>query len=63
MARGHTNRWIAEELVITEWTVDSHVRHILNKLGFRSRAQVAAWAVDQGVVSSDDRAHKDPPTQ
>jgi predicted ATPase/DNA-binding CsgD family transcriptional regulator len=49
IAQGHTNRRIAEALVIAEWTVDTHVRHILNKLGFRSRAQVAAWAAEQGL--------------
>jgi non-specific serine/threonine protein kinase len=51
VARGLTNRQIAEELVISEWTADSHVRHILAKLGVRSRAQVAAWATEQGLVS------------
>lgn len=50
VARGLTNRQIAGELVITEWTADSHVRHILSKLGVRSRAQVAAWATEQGLV-------------
>jgi non-specific serine/threonine protein kinase len=43
IAAGHTNREIGERLVISEWTVDTHVRHILTKLGLRSRAQVAAW--------------------
>ena len=50
IARGHTNRQIAEQLVISEWTVDSHVRHILTKLGFRSRAQVATWTAEQGQL-------------
>jgi non-specific serine/threonine protein kinase len=50
IARGHTNREIAQQLVITEWTVDTHVRHILTKLGLRSRAQVAAWAVERHLV-------------
>jgi non-specific serine/threonine protein kinase len=51
VAQGHTNRRIAEELVIAEWTVDTHVRHILNRLGYRSRAQVAAWATEHGLVT------------
>jgi predicted ATPase/DNA-binding CsgD family transcriptional regulator len=51
IARGHTNREIADRLVITEWTVDTHVRHILSKLGLRSRAQVAAWAVERGLLT------------
>jgi non-specific serine/threonine protein kinase len=50
IAQGHTNRAIAEALVIAEWTVDTHVRHILGKLGYRSRAQVAAWASEHGLV-------------
>jgi non-specific serine/threonine protein kinase len=50
LAQGLTNRSIAEQLVITEWTADSHVRHILSKLKLRSRAQVAAWAVEQGLA-------------
>jgi len=45
IAAGHTNREIGAQLVITEWTADTHVRHILSKLGLRSRSQVAAWAV------------------
>jgi predicted ATPase/DNA-binding CsgD family transcriptional regulator len=53
VARGLTNRQIADEIVVSEWTVDSHVRHILTKLNFRSRAQVARWAVEQGLRSSD----------
>jgi non-specific serine/threonine protein kinase len=50
VASGHTNRQIGEALVISEWTVDTHVRHILAKLGLRSRAQVAAWAVERRLV-------------
>jgi non-specific serine/threonine protein kinase len=50
LAQGLTNRQIAEELVISEWTADSHVRHILSKLGVRSRAQIAAWASEQGLL-------------
>jgi non-specific serine/threonine protein kinase len=52
IARGLTNRQIAEQLVISEWTVDSHVRHILTKLDVRSRAQVATWAIKQGLINS-----------
>jgi DNA-binding CsgD family transcriptional regulator/tetratricopeptide (TPR) repeat protein len=50
IAQGRTNREIAERLVISEWTADTHVRHILTKLSFRSRAQVAVWATAQGLV-------------
>lgn len=43
VTQGLSNREIARTLVISERTVDAHVQHILNKLGFNSRAQIAAW--------------------
>jgi pimeloyl-ACP methyl ester carboxylesterase/DNA-binding CsgD family transcriptional regulator len=43
VARGLSNREIAERLYLSERTVDNHVHHILDKLGFDSRVQVAAW--------------------
>lgn len=49
IARGLTNRQIAAALFIAERTVDTHVEHILKKLGLRSRTQVAAWAVEHGL--------------
>jgi DNA-binding CsgD family transcriptional regulator len=48
MADGLSNHDIAERLVISEGTVEVHVKHILGKLGFRSRAQVAGWVARQG---------------
>jgi non-specific serine/threonine protein kinase len=48
MADGLSNHDIAQRLVITEGTVEVHVKHILGKLGFRSRAQVAGWVARQG---------------
>ncbi|POX39004.1 LuxR family transcriptional regulator [Streptomyces sp. Ru73] len=42
VTRGLTNREIAEKLVVSKRTVDSHIEHILAKLGFSSRAQIAA---------------------
>jgi predicted ATPase/DNA-binding CsgD family transcriptional regulator len=50
VARGLTNREIAAALLVTEHTAMRHVEHILTKLGLRSRAQVAAWAVAHGVA-------------
>ncbi len=49
VARGLTNRQIAAKLVVTERTAETHVQNIFNKLGFTSRAQVAAWTVEQGL--------------
>jgi DNA-binding CsgD family transcriptional regulator len=45
VAEGRTNRQIAEELVISERTAQNHVQHILTKLGFTTRSQIAAWQV------------------
>jgi len=49
VAQGLSNREIGKRLFISERTVDSHVEHILNKLEFTSRTQIAAWAVKQGL--------------
>jgi DNA-binding NarL/FixJ family response regulator len=53
VARGLTNRRIGTELSITEKTVASHIAHIMTKLGMRSRAQIAVWAVEQGLGPGD----------
>lgn len=45
VAQGKSNREIAEALFIAEKTVEMHVSNSLGKLGFRSRAQLAAWSV------------------
>jgi non-specific serine/threonine protein kinase len=50
LLRGLSNRQIAEELVITERTAETHVCRILSKLGLGSRAQIAAWVMDRSVV-------------
>jgi predicted ATPase/DNA-binding NarL/FixJ family response regulator len=50
LGHGLTNRQIADSLVITERTVAAHVEHILGKLGFTSRTQVALWAVEQKPI-------------
>ncbi|WP_063047437.1 protein kinase domain-containing protein [Nocardia pseudovaccinii] len=47
VAHGLTNKAIAARLVISQRTADGHVEHILTKLGFTSRAQIAAWAAEQ----------------
>ena len=43
IAAGRSNKEIAAQLVISQRTAENHVEHILTKLGFTSRAQVAAW--------------------
>lgn len=52
VAGGRSNRGIARDLGIGERTVEDHVAHALAKLGFSSRAQLAAWAVEQGLAQA-----------
>jgi non-specific serine/threonine protein kinase len=49
IARGRTNRQIADELVISVRTADHHVANILTKLDLTTRAQIAGWAVQHGL--------------
>ena len=55
LARGLSNRQIAQSLVVTEGTAANYVRRVLQRLGFRNRAQVAVWAVAQGLHEVPDR--------
>ena len=50
LAHGLTNRELATRLVISEKTVEHHVRQILSKLGLRSRAEAAAYAVKHDLA-------------
>jgi len=54
IARGLSNKAIADELVISPATAARHVANILAKLGLSSRAQVAAWTVDQRAAGFSD---------
>jgi DNA-binding NarL/FixJ family response regulator len=47
ITQGCSNREIAKELTIAEATAVRHVANILDKLGLKSRAQVAVWAVER----------------
>jgi non-specific serine/threonine protein kinase len=49
VARGLGNRAIAAELVISEATVEVHVKRILSKLGFDSRTKIVAWVLEHNV--------------
>lgn len=59
IARGRSNREIADELVITELTVRTHVSNILGKLHLASRTQAALHALKEGLASLDDVATLD----
>jgi DNA-binding NarL/FixJ family response regulator len=50
VATGRTNRAIANELVLSERTVERHVSNILTKLGVPSRAAATAWAYEHRLV-------------
>ncbi|MBR8640431.1 AAA family ATPase [Streptomyces tuirus] len=56
VVHGLTNREIAAALVIGQRTVESHIEHIMAKLSFTSRAQIAAWATDRGLDRDVSRA-------
>jgi non-specific serine/threonine protein kinase len=53
VARGLTNRDIAVRLFLSVRTVEVHVDHILTKLGFHTRTQLAAWAYEAGLRPED----------
>jgi len=53
IAGGLTNREIAGQLVLSVRTVESHVANAMAKLGFTSRAQLAAWAAEYGLLDNE----------
>jgi NarL family two-component system response regulator LiaR len=53
VARGHSNREIAETLWISEKTVKTHVSHALAKLGLKDRTQLAIHAIKSGLVEEE----------
>ena len=58
IAQGLSNRDIARRLIIADATAVRHVANILNKLDFRSRAQIAVWAVQKGTPDLPE-SHRD----
>ena len=55
VAEGLTNREIAGKLFISRRTAETHIQHILNKLGVNSRAQIAVWAVRQQLTMTSQK--------
>jgi predicted ATPase/DNA-binding CsgD family transcriptional regulator len=51
IAQGKSNQAIADVLVVTKRTVETHIGNIMFKLGCTSRTQIAVWAVETGLVS------------
>jgi len=60
LARGLSNKQIAEKLVITRKTVDNHVEHVYMKLGVSNRARAGLFAVRHGLMSSPEDGHFTP---
>lgn len=60
VAEGLTNREIGARLFISERTAEHHVEQIRNKLGFRSRAQIAAWAAANELRNLTPPARREP---
>lgn len=61
VARGLTNRQIAERLYVSDHTVRNHVSNILNKLGLSRRVEAATYAVREGIVDEDGPASPQAP--
>jgi len=58
VARGYTNKQIADTLFVSEKTARNHVSHILDKLGLSRRSEAAAFAVEHKLVPPREQ-HKD----
>jgi two-component system, NarL family, response regulator LiaR len=54
LARGESNKQIADALVVSEKTVKAHVSNILGKLGLQSRTQAVLYSLRHGMVSLSD---------
>ncbi|WP_433517883.1 ATP-binding protein [Nonomuraea sp. CA-143628] len=54
VAQGMTNKQIAAALVIAPRTAEGHIEHILNKLGFNSRAQIAVWVGERARAAGGE---------
>jgi DNA-binding CsgD family transcriptional regulator len=50
VAQGLSNRAIADQLIVSEPTVATHISHVLSKLGFSSRTQIATWALEVDLL-------------
>jgi NarL family two-component system response regulator LiaR len=59
VAQGRSNQEIADQLVISEATVRTHVSHVLGKLHLASRTQAALYALREGLASLDDVEEND----
>ncbi len=51
LARGHTNQEIAERLVLSVRTVETHRAHVMQKLRISTRAELVRYAMDRGLLT------------
>ena len=58
VARGYSNKEIAQELVISEQTVKNHLHHIFAKLGIAHRRELALFEVRQGLQPNQRPGHR-----
>lgn len=56
VARGRSNKQIAQRLVVTPKTMSNHVEHIYAKLGVSSRAAATLYATQQGLLGTFESA-------
>jgi len=54
VAQGRTNREIADEFVLSEKTVKTHISHVLAKLGLKDRTQLAIYAIRHGLADDEE---------
>lgn len=54
IAEGYTNKEVAEKLVVSVKTVETHKAHIAGKLGVKSRVEWLRYAREKGLLSTDD---------
>ena len=59
VARGYTNKQIADTLYVSEKTARNHVSHILEKLGLSRRSEAAVFAVEHKLVPPREHGQKD----
>jgi DNA-binding NarL/FixJ family response regulator len=51
VAQGLSNRHIAQELFLSERTIENHISKILRKLDLTSRTEIASWATEQRLIA------------
>jgi DNA-binding NarL/FixJ family response regulator len=53
VAQGKSNREIADALVVTKRTIETHINNILYKLNLTSRTQLVVWTVEKGLATHE----------